>query len=327
MTGLEGQTRRLILTDVDAWHWENLALPAGVRFAPFGYTAPTGVPLRAVAHFGPEGIEGKITAGPFQDLADALLWTSSSHNLSVRLRPDGTFSAGSQDLLPPGQFLASALLLDRHQRRQELYRDFLKRPAQGRLAGRNFLLVWAEPIAMHFTLAPEARLAGDALLIVPLELERPVPGARVTIPAPFIPYRRIIERGAIRPLLDSHQSIDMHLRFQLPETVLPLKVERARLVAKIDAPWRRVTIAGRADSGIVEVRRVESPLDPIRVDITEDRLLRLDEEGGLHLNVALSDLLQAHEAGQGGLPASERWTIEYLELEVTGRVEDNQTRR
>src|SRR5262249_54546480 len=30
MAGLEGQTRRLIMTDVDAWHWENLALPAGV---------------------------------------------------------------------------------------------------------------------------------------------------------------------------------------------------------------------------------------------------------------------------------------------------------
>ncbi len=319
MTGLEGQSRRLILTDVNAWHWENLALPAGVRVAPFRYTAPTGVPLKAVAHFGPEGLEGETAAGPFRDLADALLWTPSGRNLSVRLRPDGTFSAGSQDILPPGQFLASALLLDRHQRRQELYRDFLKRPAHGRLAGRNLLLVWAEPIDMHFTLAPEAAMVGDALLIIPLELKRPAPGALVTIPGPLIPYRRIMERGAVRPVLESDQSLDMHLRFQLPETVLPLKVERARLVAKIDAPSRRVTIAGRTDGGLFEVHRIESPLDPIRVDITEERLLRLDEEGGLHLNVALSDLLKADEAGQGGFQASERWTIEYLELEVTGR--------
>ena len=26
--GTEGQSRRLILTDMDAWHWENLSLPA-----------------------------------------------------------------------------------------------------------------------------------------------------------------------------------------------------------------------------------------------------------------------------------------------------------
>src|SRR5262249_61752888 len=32
---LEGQIRRRVLTDMDAWHWDNLALPAGVRFASF----------------------------------------------------------------------------------------------------------------------------------------------------------------------------------------------------------------------------------------------------------------------------------------------------
>jgi hypothetical protein len=52
--------------------------------------------------------------------------------------------------------------------------------------------------------------------------------------------------------------------------------------------------------------RMESPLGPIRVEITQERLLRLDEEGGLHLNVALSDLLKVDEARQGGFPANER---------------------
>ena len=39
VSGSEGQTRKFIMTDMDAWHWENLEVPAGDRFAPFRYTA------------------------------------------------------------------------------------------------------------------------------------------------------------------------------------------------------------------------------------------------------------------------------------------------
>src|SRR5207244_13167066 len=49
MAGCEGQTRRLTLTDMDAWHWENLTLPAGIRTAPFHCTVSTTEPIKAVA--------------------------------------------------------------------------------------------------------------------------------------------------------------------------------------------------------------------------------------------------------------------------------------
>ncbi len=124
MKGSEGKDRRLIVTDMDAWHWENIALPAGVRFASFHTTLPSSKPLAAVAHFGPDGVEGHIT-GSFEDLADALLSTPSGRNLAVHLQPDGRFLARGQDILPKGQFLASAVLNDRQQRRQEIYPRFL----------------------------------------------------------------------------------------------------------------------------------------------------------------------------------------------------------
>src|SRR5262249_36568030 len=129
LTGTEGRTRRLVLTDLDAWHWEDLALPAGVRLAPFRYTARSEGPITAVARFGPEGLEGRLAAGPSRGLADALLTTPGGRNLSVRLGPDGAFSAGSQDVLSAEQFLAGAVLSDRQQRRQELLRACLQRPA------------------------------------------------------------------------------------------------------------------------------------------------------------------------------------------------------
>src|SRR5262249_61231702 len=100
---------------------------------------------------------------------------------------------------------------------------------------------------------------------------------------------------------------DMLLRFQFPDEVLPFKVERARLLTRIDAPARRVTISGLADDGPVELHRVESPLDPLRVDVTDERLLRLDAEGGLHLNLSVSDTPRAADARQPRLAAGQKW--------------------
>ncbi len=318
MSGIEGQTRRLVTTDLDAWHWENLAAPAGVRFAPFRHTARFAPPVVAAARFGPGGVEGRLEPGPFRDVGDAILSTAGGRTLSVRLRPDGTFRAGSDDVLPPGLYLAGGLLSDRQQRRQELYRELFRRPGPAQPDGSSALLAWAGPVDTGFTLAPGARSLGDALLIIPLRLERPEAGVSVTIPGPLVPYRRILLGSPSRPTREARQAVDMHLRFQLPASVLPFRVERARLVVKADAPSRRVTIAGRAGDEVVEVRRADSPLDPVRVDITAARLLALDDEGGLHLNLAVSDLL-AGAARRADPRVEDKWTIEYLELEVTGR--------
>jgi hypothetical protein len=321
MAGTEGQTRRLMVTDVDAWHWDNLSLPAGVRFAPFRTRVSTGQPIAAVARFGSEGVEGTLTAGLFQDLGDAILDTPNGRRLSVHLHSSGTFTAGSQDVLPMGEFLAGAVLSDRQRRRQEIYREFLKRQPIGRPAGRNDLLVWAKSIDMPLTLVPEARTVGSALLVIPLRLERPVPGARVTIPGPLVPFRQIIDAGSVRPKLEGSEGVDLHLRFQLPPAVLPFKVERVRLFAKIDAPLRRVTISGRADGDLVELHRAESPLDPIRIEIAEERLFHLDAHGGLHVIVSLSNAQVGGAAAPRVPEAARKWVIQYVELEVSGQSE------
>jgi hypothetical protein len=315
LAGTEEQPHRLLVDDLDAWHWEDLSLPAGVRTAPFRATAATGEPISAVARFGPDGLEGRLTPGPFRDPADALLSTLNGRNMAVRLDADGTFRMGSADILPEGQFLAAAALSDRQQRRQNLYRTLLQRTALGPADSRNVLLAWAEPLDMGFQLVPDARTVGSALLTIPLRLERPAVGERVTIPGPLVTYRRILDSGSTRPTVDSDQAADMHLRFQLPAVVLPFRVERARLAGKFNTPGRRVTLSGRAGSQLVELHSAESPLDPIRVEIADERLLRLDDEGGLHLNLDVSKPLGSGPRG------NEKWTIEYLELEVIGRAE------
>ena len=319
LKGVEGPTRRLILSDRGAWHWENMSLPAGVLWAPFRYAAPTGAPLTAVARFGSGGLEGKLEAGPFTaDLADAVLATPSGRNLALRLGRDGTFRAGPADILPGGQFLPGAVLSDVQQQRQGLYRKFLAKPGAA-LGGRNVLLAWSRPVDTHFRFMPGVRTVGTALLLVPLQLERIAPGARALIPGPFVTCQRIVRGIPTRLTREGRAAVVLELRFQLPPAVLPFEVERARLTVRIDAPSRRVSVSGRADGKAVEISRVESPLDPIRADIAKGRLLVLDDGGGLRLTLTVSDLLGGGRAEAGASQREQKWTIEYVELEVTGR--------
>src|SRR5262249_19527046 len=177
--------------------------------------------------------------------------------LAVRLGADGTFSAGPDDVLPLDHFLSGAVLSDQQQRRQELYRKFLERPKVRRLQDRPVLLAWARPVDAPFALAPNPRTAGTALLVIPLELERPAPGTRVTIPGPLLAYGRMVQGTPVPLDPEGAQKADIPLRFQVPSAVLPLEVERARLVVRIRAPSRRITISGQVGENAVELHRVE----------------------------------------------------------------------
>lgn len=314
---LKGRRRRLIITDIDRWHWEGVALPAGVRFAPFRATSASIPPPGVVARFGPAGLEGTLDPGPLRGLGDAVLVPSEGRNLAVRLGPERAFRAGPADVLPAEQYLADAVLSDQQRRRQELYRRTLKRAVGTAGAGPSVLYAWAEPLDLGFTFAPAgARPAGMALLKLPLRLERSAPGTRVTVPGPLVTVRRRLDDNLAPPTPESSQPAEMDLRFQLPAEVLPLEVARARLSARIDARGRTLTVAGQDGAKSVELYRAKSPLDPFTVEIDDARLLRPDATGGLHLHLSIG---AAAQQGKGPrAPAAPKWVIEYLELEVSG---------
>jgi hypothetical protein len=320
MSGSEGQIRRLVRTDLDAWHWENVTMPVGMRVASFRCTVPTRQPLEAVAHFGPDGVEGRLS-GPVEDPADGLLHRPGARNLAVTITTEGAFRATSQDVLPRGQLLAGTVLSDRQQRRQEVYRELLRRPSTRSGGTGHVLMAWGRPLDTHFHFAPVTRTTGSALFVIPLRMERSAAGKRVTVPGPFISPQRLLQDVVSRPALESTEKTEMHLRFQLPAEVLPLQPERARLLLRIEAPGRPVSIAGRAENKFVEVHQVDSPLDPIRIEITEPRFLQLDDEGGLHLNLKIGDAAEDRAAAKRPSELDTKWTIDTLELEVSGRTQ------
>jgi hypothetical protein len=332
MTGLEGQIRQFVMTDLDAWHWEGLAAPAGVREGAFRYSAQTDKPVAAVARFGPKGIEGRLVAGPFRGLTDALIQSpirrlpsterrtgrtlgpSSDLTepvvLAVQFQADGTLSVGDEPLAP-GQYLSAPVLTDRQQRRQAVYRRLLTETKSRNRDDRSLLMAWAEPAEMPFE--PGIRTVGSALLAIPLDFDPTPPDTPVTVPRAFIPVRRMLQGANSRPTMEGQYEVNQHLRFQIPSSVLPMKVERARLFVKVNAPMRTFTVAGLRDDGPIPLLSRESPIDLITLDINQKNLLRLDEQGGLHFDITVSDRAKGDDENEIS------WRIEFLELEVVGR--------
>jgi hypothetical protein len=315
--GLEGKTRRRVITDTHAWHWEDLALPGGLRLARYEHTVATDKPLSAIAQFGPEGITGRIEAGPFTELSDALVSASTGRQTVVHLRGDGAFTIGNEDVLPPGQYLSDVVLSDQQQRRVAIYRRLLSEPDSLQRDDHAVLYVWSKPPAIPFTLDPRARTIESSLLAIPVEFARGPANIPITVPTAFIPFRRIVNGLIGLPTLESGAGVDMHLRFQLPATVLPLDVQQARLFAKVRAPQRRFAIAAFKAGKPVELFAQDGVVGPLTVEIKQEALLKLDEQGGLHVNVAVGELPPDMAMDTAGNEL--RWSIESIEMEITGR--------
>ncbi len=327
MTGLGSTTRRMVWTDLDRWHWEHLPLPAGVRTAPFAYATKLARPIEARAAFGPDGLTGTLDAVPFGGLADAVIATPSHGNLSIELETNGRLHAGAGDVLAPGQFVAASVLSDEQRRRQAIYAQVLGGKLPAGFPDRPTLLAWARPLDMQFTFPDQAARAGSALLAVPLEIERTPPGTRVVVPSPFLDCRSVRgplrERSAVysnatHEWIELRTSGEAYLRFQVPEQVLPVRLDRARLMLRINAPSRKVQLLGYAGQGWVSLATWNSPVGGFPLEITDPELLELDDRGGFSLGITVADD-RSPDAGTGPINVlGSAWKIESVELEVTG---------
>ncbi len=318
-TGLEGQIRKRVVTDIDSWNWEGLALPAGVRTGPFRATIDTGE-LAAVARFGPDGLQGRFNRGPFASLTEPVLLTPAHDAVGLQLRDDGSFASGIADALPPGQYLSNTVLTDRQQRRLEVYRRLFTRPIPRHLDGRTVLLAWTDLNTATFVTEPGDKAIGEALVAIPIEFDRPAAGTRITIPAGFIPSFAIVQGHYVRPTTESNRAANMQLGFRLPRSVLPLTIERATVRVRVRAPSRKFSIVAYADNQPVTVQTVESPIDPIVVELKDPRHLQVDSQGYLHLGIDVSGRTGG-DAAAGIVQLDETWRIESLTLEIVGRTE------
>ncbi|HSQ56522.1 MAG TPA: hypothetical protein VLM40_12340, partial [Gemmata sp.] len=321
-SGLEGLTRRRVETDLDSWHWENLSFPAGVRMGQFRSTRRTGV--SAAGRFGPGGFEGRLNTGTFRNPADAVIQTRSGTIFAAHLNPDGTFNVGQNDALPAGQYLSTAVLNDRQQRRQDLYRRLLDTGKKYSYLDHDRLFVWCEFDDLPFAVDGAERKVGTALLSVPIEYE-PSGSGELTLPGGFVPYTAFSAGRSYPPRLNHTEPIRTRLRFQLPDCGRPFSVERATFQARVRAPGRRFTVSGIAEGQSVQTFEQLNPAGSVRIEIAEPRFLRTDAEGGLFLEFAMSEMIGA-DGREKSLKSQEtglKWEIEAINLEVRGRLVGN----
>lgn len=323
--GLEGSTRRMVWTDFDQWHWENLSLPSGVRASTFRYATSISRPIRAQATFGPDGLTGTIDWGPFQTVEDVLLATGWSWNLAVHMGEDGRFAARADDVLPPGQLVQGAMLSQRQQWTQQMFRDVLEDLAARRRDGAlPILLARAAPLDMHLGPLEDVDRLGETLVTIPLVLKRPPEKTRVKIPSLFLPCRSVdspdgagvsqafsnVDGKWLGPLSAPTQTM---LRFQCPESLLPMVCRSAKLTVSVQAPLRAVSVIGIEQGKVVELAHWESPIGTKQVLIDRREVLNLDRRGGLSLGIRVGDV----PPETGSEITSRAWKIDEVQLELT----------
>ena len=317
-SGLESHAQQRVETDIDNWRWENLSFPSGVRSGAFQSTRPTGASVSA--RFGPTGLDGRLTAGAFRNLADAVLETRTGALLSVRLSEDGSFHVDSTDALPADQYLPGAVLTDRQQRRQELYRKLFAGSKPEAAPDRDRLFVWAEADELPFVVPGAARTVGAVLLITPIRYENSGDGP-VVIPKEFVPFVVVDDGPSHAPKPEYSDPIRMRLRFQLPEQFHAFTIERAKFGCRVRVPERKFAVFGLGDGPPVRLMEQSNPNGPHTVEITDPRFLRTDSGGGVLVELDVSERIgpDGQVKPVGVQEPQLKWSLGDLGLEVTGR--------
>lgn len=333
--GLESTTRRMVWTDLDHWQWEHLPESAGTRSATFQSTTVSAERFEAHAEFGPDGLAGHLHLPGGRRPSDAIVATRDGR-FGVELGSEGAFAARADHVLSSEQFLAAGLLSDEQDRRRRLLQKLLENPQRLDFPEGPHLLAWTEPWDAGFQFGDNRRSLGAALLCVPLKLQRPASGTKVRLAPPLLPYRAAFGPDGSTPTgwwdalhrqwIEKSQPAEAWLRFQIPQALLPIAVERARVTVRVKGPVGKLALAGHQPStnAIVPLKTWVDPVGTLSLDITDADLLSVSNDGGLLLRLSAGDpdrpeLTKLETAENSGMIY---WQIESLSLELHARTID-----
>lgn len=322
--GQAGTTRRMVWTDLDQWHWENLRQTTGLRTASFQWSSDVPERLAVRGTFTAAGFAARWT-GKVLPLSDAIILAPAQPCLAVQARGAGLLGRPG-DVLAPGRYVQSRWLSDEQRRRQAVIEQMLHREGgQTAEISRPLLWGWSDPLDLGFEFPRHQQQVGAALWSLPLEIDKPPVGTQVVIPSPFVRFRafnRLAGENA-SPLYDyrtglwirSQNATETWLRFQVPEAALPLRIERARFTLQITAPSRTVQIVRRTGDRTETLRKASNPIGQIELTLEGGTLPELDPAGRLALGIVVSA-----KADAAGSPQASAWKIDSAQLEVAGTV-------
>jgi hypothetical protein len=325
-------TSRMDWSDIGKWEMKDLEYSAAsVRFASYTTMLPAKSPIAVRGTFDSAGFTAAVSLGPMETLEDPIVVTQSHITLPLDASDDGASVVGhTGNELPPGEYLSASLLSDEQQRRQAILREVLasKRRLMSYPNGPT-MMAWTKPLDLGFVLPHKPQ--GSALVTVPIEITRPDPGTNVSIPAPFVTYKSVqgkkgagfssTFRNSSGTWSSSSSPGTSTLRFQIPIELLPVKVNSATLKVTMTAPSRTATFLSGSIDDQREARATNSPVGEVHVPISSAPGLLLDEHGGLHVSIKISDvLLSESQKGEFGTQDQD-WRIDFVQLEVQATIE------
>jgi hypothetical protein len=343
---LAGEIREMIWTDGSNWQWQQTRLSPGVMmlWSDSGGSLPS--PVRAQAALGPQGLAGIFNTRGLQLLSekagetgryafeDALLLFPNSAPLAANLQPTGDFFSREIDRLPEGQFTNRAFLDDEQRRRQALLDRWMSVQRQQGTITQPMLLAWSRNATTNLTSAQTTERIGTTLVTIPLEIERPPVGTRVWIPSAMIRQQAVKgESGASAAFNNRTESWTFpstsptraRIRFQMPQSALPLRLESAKLVLDCHIPSRALEVFAVQGGQQMRVGNYMNASGLIETTIVDPKWLELDSEGGISLDISVGGTSLG--TGQSETIQSS-WSLRSSRLEVLGTtlpVEPNST--
>lgn len=333
---LSGEIREMIWTDGSNWQWNQTRLSPGVMmlWSDSGGSLP--VPVRAQAALGPQGLVGVFNSRGLQPLSesageaeqygfeDGLLLFPNSAPMAANLQPGGEFFSRESDRLPEGQFTNRAFLDDEQRRRQSLLdRWFAQHRKHGTIT-RPLFVAWSRNATTNLTSAQLPERIGTTLVTIPLEIDRPPVGTRVWIPSAMIRQQAVKgESGASAAFNNRTESWTFpstsptraRVRFQMPQSALPLRLESVKLVLDCHIPSRALEVFAVQDDQQIRVGSYMNASGAIETTITDPKWLELDSKGGFSLDISVGDT----SSGPGQSKAIQSsWSLRSSRLEVLG---------
>lgn len=331
-----GSIKRIVWDDDGRSRWANVRQASGVvRYVDSRQTVSHGIPIVAHGTFDASGFQGTLAGIDAGLCEDAVIVAVPAPVAAVSLDSGGSFQVGAGDVLAGGQYIADGLMSDRQRGRQQLLRQLLVSSALSPLGAETSLLVWTPAVEMGVEFDPSFDKLGSALTAIPLQIERPVAGTNVQIPATFIRIESfaglqgassVFDQRTGRWLENATKPTRSQLRCVVPPELLPLQLNRVTVTIKINAPSRTLTIEGLVDGKPRLLHQQANPKLVPKFVIDQPEVLQLDATGGFYLTIAVSETekQREHREGQATNDATNfdnsTWQIDYVRVDAEGTV-------
>jgi hypothetical protein len=328
-SGQQGVRREMIWDDRDSFHWNELSLPAGLRFAK--WVRPVHLPQLPMAHvaIGKE-LTGELRNSQWDDLADAILLFPNRRPIPVEIGDDGKLRLDSGSPLGEGQFISGKLLSDEQRRRQALVASIYERRAKSKFLDRPLLLAWteAEPEGLH---APgDPRRFHATMITIPVEFHRPDSGP-VAVGSSLLPFKSVASpvgegQAAVYDALQGKwveltRKSSFWVRFQLPPELLPVDVATATVEIDLNVPSRTVDFRTYRNGEAVAQGDSTSPGGTLTFILDATKDFEVDEQGGILFGIRVSDPpVDTSGPGAKSDKRDPKWKIGDVRMTVVGQI-------